>query len=410
MNAQPRPADRTAPASLALDNLRAFVILLVLSFHAAIAYLDFLPKTPFAFDQPPYRWQAFPIIDAQRWLGLDIYCAWQDVFLMSLFFFLSGLFVWPSLKRKGALGFLHDRVLRLGLPFALVVLFLMPVALYPTYLQTAAIGSVAAYWRHWMALPVWPEGPMWFLWVLLAFDAVAAGLYKFAPQLGAAWTRLAAGAADRPALYVAGFLALAAFLYVPMALAFTPGAWVQEGPFSFQTSRLLHYALYFFAGLGVGAGGIERGLFAPSGTLARRWPWWLAGAVASFLAWMGLMGLTMRGNAPWLLQGLADASFSLACFASCFCVLALFLRFARRNSAISDSLRANAYGMYLVHYAFIVWLQYALLPFALPAILKAAAVFAGTLAASWTVTAAMRRLPPAANILGAGRPALPRAS
>src|SRR5713226_9199187 len=136
-----------ARSSLALDNLRAFVILLVLSFHSVLAYLQFLPAEPFRFDSAPYFWRAFPIIDGYRWFGFDLFCAWQDVFLMSLFFFLSGLFVWPSLERKGTRPFIYDRILRLGVPFALVVIFLMPLALYPTYLQTATDPSVATYWR-----------------------------------------------------------------------------------------------------------------------------------------------------------------------------------------------------------------------------------------------------------------------
>ena len=127
----------TRRSSLALDNLRAFVILLVLSFHSVLAYLQFLPASPYPFDSPPYLWRAIPIVDSHRWLGFDLYCAWQDVFLMSLFFFLSGLFVWPSLDRRGIANFLHGRILRLGLPFVLVVAILMPPTLYPTYLQTA---------------------------------------------------------------------------------------------------------------------------------------------------------------------------------------------------------------------------------------------------------------------------------
>jgi len=146
-------------SSLALDNLRAFVILLVLSFHSVLAYLQSLPAAPYPFDSPPYQWRAIAIIDSHRWLGFDLYCAWQDVFLMSLFFFLSGLFVWPSLNRRGAANFLNGRLLRLGLPFVLVVAILMPVTLYPTYLQTAGDPGVAAYWRHWLALPFWPCGP-----------------------------------------------------------------------------------------------------------------------------------------------------------------------------------------------------------------------------------------------------------
>src|ERR1700737_4877629 len=96
--------------SLALDNLRAFVILLVLSFHSVLAYLQFLPAAPYPFDSPPYLWRAFPIVDSHRWLGFDLYCAWQDVFLMSLMFLLSGLFVWPRLQRKRGWGFVRDRL------------------------------------------------------------------------------------------------------------------------------------------------------------------------------------------------------------------------------------------------------------------------------------------------------------
>jgi hypothetical protein len=46
-----RPVPR---ASEALDNLRGFVILLVLSFHSVLAYLNFLPASPFPFDLAPY--------------------------------------------------------------------------------------------------------------------------------------------------------------------------------------------------------------------------------------------------------------------------------------------------------------------------------------------------------------------
>jgi hypothetical protein len=47
----------------------------------------------------------------------------------------------------------------------LVVALLMPLANYPTYLQTAVEvdAGVTGFWRHWLALPFWPCGPMWFL-------------------------------------------------------------------------------------------------------------------------------------------------------------------------------------------------------------------------------------------------------
>ena len=102
-NAMPRS---NSPTSLALANLRGVVILIVLAFHAMLAYLNWIPVTGSGFDTPPYDWRAFPIIDSHRFFGFDLICAWQDVYLMSLMFFLSGLFVWPSLVRKKECGIL----------------------------------------------------------------------------------------------------------------------------------------------------------------------------------------------------------------------------------------------------------------------------------------------------------------
>ena len=47
---------------------------------------------------------------------------------MAMFFFLSGLFVWPSLVHKAPQTFLHDRSLWLGLPFVIAIFTVIPVA------------------------------------------------------------------------------------------------------------------------------------------------------------------------------------------------------------------------------------------------------------------------------------------
>jgi hypothetical protein len=59
--------------------------------------------------------------------------------------------------------------------------------------------------------------------------------------------------------------------------------------------------------------------------------------------------------------------------------------------------------MYLVHYVFVVWLQHALLGVGLAAFVKVSVVFGGTLLLSWGTIAAIRRIPPAAQVIGAGR-------
>jgi hypothetical protein len=106
------------------------------------------------------------------------------------------------------------------------------------------------------------------------------------------------------------------------------------------------------------------------------------------------------------LQVAVDASFALACASGCFFLVAACLRFGAVRSRIFDSLAENAFGMYVVHYAFVVWLQYALLGVALFAIAKAMTVFGGTLLFAWATTAAMRFIPFGSRLVGAERRAL----
>ena len=58
-----------------------------------------------------------------------------------------------------------------------------------------------------------------------------------------------------------------------------------------------------------------------------------------------------------------------------------------------------AYGAYLLHYIFIIWLQYAVYDYSFPAAVKFAIVFAGTLSMSWGLTAILRKIPAVARMI-----------
>lgn len=378
-------------SSVALVNLRAVVILVVLAFHSVLPYLASLPPAAHPFDSAPYLWLAFPIVDSQRWFGFDLFCAWQDVGLMTLMFFLSGLFVPSSLARKGSWKFLSDRLLRIAVPFVLTVVLLSPIAYYAAYRTTAVDPSLDAFWQHWLALPFWPCGPQWFLGELLAFNILAAVAHRFIPGLERHLARPVAFAGCIPVRFFAVLLAISALAYVPLVLVYSPFAWVNIGPIGFQPSRPLHYLVYFLAGIAVGTHGLDRGLLDCHGALPRRWRAWLAAAFAGFLLWAAPTSVTMAdwGNAPLIAKFAAGMGFVVACAAGCLCALSICLRFAHWRRWESDSLSANAYRMYLLHYVFAVWLQYALLGTALFAILKAAIVFGATLVMSWAIAATM---------------------
>src|SRR6266852_5098649 len=255
---------------VALDRARTFVTLLVLLHHSVINY----------------TW--FGHGDPMRWLGFDLVVLFNDSFFMAFMFFISGLFVRDSLVRKGWAIFLRDRAWRLGVPFLISLLVLMPIAYYPTFLRYHLPGTTdfnfLHFWWHTLTIGPWPSGPAWFLWVLLALDAMAAIVWLVAPRVIQAFGQLIFAARNRPMAAFAVFLVGSIASYLPMHLAFGDASWLELGrfPLPIQTSRILLYTGYFFTGVGVGAVSLRAGLLEESGELTKRWPVWLALALVFY--------------------------------------------------------------------------------------------------------------------------------
>ena len=396
------PSRRDVP----LGYLRTFLTLLVVAHHAALAYHPFAPPPEAAFKARPLLWTAFPVVDAQKWPGAPLFVGFNDTFFMSLMFFISGTFAWSSLDRKGSAAFARARALKLGLPFIVAVTLLSPLAYYPSYLATGAPPGLRPFLTEWLALGAWPSGPAWFLWVLLAFGLAAALVHHVRPGTGPMLGRLSAELSTRPALYALALVAAAALAYLPMAAAFSPETWADIGPFWVQSSRVLHYGVYFAAGLGLGACGLDRGLLAYDGRLARRWPLWVLASLTAFaMAVMAVFAILRthesgaRGPSR-LLSTLGNFTFVLSCAFSSLAFLAVFIRFARAEHVVANSLSTNAYGIYLLHHVCVTFLQSLLLGNTwLAGGLKMALVFLVAVAMSWATTVALRRLPVLARLL-----------
>jgi len=386
----------------ALDYLRAFITVLVVAHHSVLAYALISPSA--APRDPLHPWLAgIPIADGHRLVVFDLFGLFNDTFFMSLMFLLSGLFVWPSLARKGSAKFLRDRMLRLGVPFAAMAL-LAPVAYYAAYRVAAPDPSVRAFWREWLSLGMWPSGPLWFISVLLAFDGIAAGLHRFTPALIESMGRQASLGLRRPVALFAVLMLLSAMFYLPLRVALGADSWLTIGPIALQSSRALHYLLYFLAGIAVGACDVELGLLAPQGRLARHWPGWTAAALALFAANVAAIvalgpSRATIGLAPLARQLILGIGFVLCCGAVSFAMLAVCRRFINAPTQVLDSLSRNAYGIYLVHYGFVMWLQSAVLPAPLPAAIKAAVVLTFALSGSWATTAGLRRISKVARVI-----------
>jgi surface polysaccharide O-acyltransferase-like enzyme len=377
-------------SNVPLGYLRTFLTLLVVAHHAVLAYHPYAPPRPKSLGESMI-WGAFPVVDTARWPGIELFVGFNDTFFMSLMFLISGVFAWSSLERKGGGVFFGERARKLGVAFAFSAAVLAPLAYYPTYLSLEP--QTTSFVRQWLALDAWPAGPAWFLWVLLALAGVAALVH---PRLRGVYLRLGR-LGERPAVFFAALVGLAALAYLPMAAVFTSFHWASFGPFFVQTSRIFLYAVYFFAGIALGAHGLERGLLSRNSTLARRWPLWVLVALFAFAASLvafvvGVLPTLAKGGPGPVVGAVSSFAFVLSCAASSFLFLGLFVRFARTPSRVMDSLSANAFGIYLVHYACVSWLQLALLPAPLSGAMKGTLVFIGAVLLSWGLTAAARRV------------------
>lgn len=384
--AQVRAAPKIKARNFSIDRTRTFLTLVVLIHHAVIPY------TYFGHTDPKY------------WIGFDCVVLATDSFFMAMFFFLSGLFVWPSLGRKAPHVFVRDRLLRLGLPFVICAFTVIPVAYYAIALRQHPDTSFTAFWWKTVSVGPWPSGPIWFVWVLLAFDLTASLLYRISPGLLDPINRLSLRGYERPADFYLFMLAVTAAVYLPALVYYGPRHWFEFGPFSVQSSRVLLYAAYFFVGAGVGAANFDRGLLSADGRLAKSgWGWAIATLVPYCLLW-GLIAIKREilGN-PDTLPHWYEASYGVffVAFSAAilFAILAYFLRFKRSGFSILDPMQQDAYGMFLVHYPIVLWLQYWLFDFNLPAIVKAVAAFVLTVALSWAATAALRTIPGATRLL-----------
>ena len=170
--------------------------------------------------------------------------------------------------------------------------------------------------------------------------------------------------------------------------------WNSFGPFSMQLSRPAHYLVYFFTGFVLGSSALDRGLLASDGPLARHWLAWWGAAIGGFALWAGLTALTRPewSAANPLIQLASTLAFPIACAGGGIFLLAACLRFSVRRYWVLDSLSANAYSMYLIHYVFVVWLQYALVGTGLYTFVKYAIVLTGALVMSWASSVAFERV------------------
>jgi glucans biosynthesis protein C len=143
---------------LFIDNIRILLICLVIATHCSITYGG--PGSWYFTD--PANGPGNPFI-------LTMLDAVNQSFFMGFFTLVSAYFVVGSLQRKGRSRFVHDRLVRLGIPLIVWILFIAPLI---RYILAAGTGnepaSIPGFWAsYFIPFHGLQLGPMWFVFFLL---------------------------------------------------------------------------------------------------------------------------------------------------------------------------------------------------------------------------------------------------
>ncbi len=358
---------------IAIDYLRGIVIFLVVFHHAALAYTSFS-----TFNETRYVASTAPIVDASRWPFLDAFVTFNDTFFMALLFFVSGIFTFSSLERKGSGGFFIARLQRLGIPFVVASISIIPLAYWPSRMLSVPEPQ-SSFWITFFTSDGWPSGPGWFLWVLLAFSSIVALVYRIAPSI---LVRLR----KQPNVFVIFLVTIIA--YLPVSLYIHPFSWMSlGGPLDVQTSRVVLYFAYFLLGAVVGACKQWRRIGWP-----KLWGAWLILGFISFFVYIRLLASDAIQLNNSVSRVILSVPFTVSCASLSLGFLGAFRKFVRKQHPIFDSLSANAYGIYIIHYVFITWIQFFLLSSFWPAWIKFFITLIGGFALSWGTSILTRKI------------------
>ena len=356
-----------------LDALRGGALLLGVVLHASMAYFPvtiwIVPDT----DNSPIASALFFAI---------------HLFRMTAFFLIAGLFAHMMLHRRGPVGFIRDRLVRIAGPlFALwapIFAAFVAVLIWMAAIRNGGVIPTGGPPPPAMTVGNFPLTHLWFLWVLLIlYVAMLVLRAPFAAlDRGGGWGRFI----DRitgaligpwtPALMAAP-LAVAFWLapdWIPFFGIPTPDTGLVPNPVA-----LTAFGSAF--GLGVLLNR-RRDLLA---RIERLWPVFTVMALG-----VGAGALVLAGGPVPQLEPVTDpalkaalaAAMALAVFASTFAVLALALRFASGRSAVRRYLADASYWIYLIHLPLVMVGQVLVVNAVLPWFVKFGLVIGGTMVVS----------------------------
>ncbi len=322
-----------------LDNLRSFIVVLVVIFHASMAYMP----------NAPWWWY---VLDKQRNAFFDSFVLINDVFMMPVMFFIAGYFAVKSLVKHSAGAFVRDKVMRLIIPWIFGVIFLAPAITYFIYVtRSQTPPPYLYYWFNLFFGKSYQQAHYWFLGVLALFCLLLAFIYA------SGWLKTTPLKAIKPSsVFLAWFVVIGTAGFLAVNTLVNDYEWVNvKYIFMIQPTRVVLYILYFMLGIYA----YRRQWFVPGGYCPRPLKWSVGAIVTGALFLNGKAALASNSG----LVVLAQNAFlhTLFCLCAVFALVGIFQRWVNSRSYIWRRLAANSYAIYFIHQFPVFFLNYALL-------------------------------------------------
>jgi hypothetical protein len=365
------PGPRAPGARLTyLDNLKVLLVAAIIAAHGIAAYSDLESAWPY---QDVQEVQLGTVSNAV----LSLLALPAVLFVMGLFFLISGLVTPGSVVRKGPKRFARDRLVRLGVPVVVWALVIWAGAKWVVYQVGGETSSF--WWRFVHSDPFLDTGPMWFVEVLL--------VYSLAYAAWRLWRGRPAEVADRP-LAPGAAVPLTGRTLVAVGLAVSIGTVLVRLVFPLLSGQIGQSHLWqwpqFLAMFGLGIVAAQRGWLTPVPDRIRRGCGHAAVlGVLAFLSLAGTMVLIDVDPDVWFEERLHWAPIVLAAIegplAIGFGIWMLGVaqrRLDRRPGRFGRAMTRSAYAAFILQGVVLIGLMLALRPVGLPAEVKALAVAA----------------------------------
>lgn len=334
------------------DNLRTFVILLMVAFHIAMGYTTW-----------DLKW--WYVNDSEQSPFFDLFVFTTDVYIMLIMFFIAGYFGPMVLQRKSLLSFWRGKLMRIVTPWILGVLFLAPLIAYSAFLtRPITAPPYFEFWRTGFFGPFFQQAQYWFLGMLTAFFGLLTIVYLTAPH----WLEKAPIKKKPSICFFTAFFLFTALTFWLADSFYWCDTWmpVLGGIFYLQPVRLGIHIAYFF----LGAYAWKFSWFQSDGYRPQLGPWCIAALVSLIVFLCYRVVFTLMPEPPMLFRaghGLAHAFHALA---MTFALLAVFQRFIDSNAWLWHRLSVNSYTIYFIHFFVIIPIGYLLQPLTIPIAIK----------------------------------------